>query len=81
MFTIQSLVTTVRMTYQGVFLMGAFYAAFEIQPRLQPKAGKTLGYQPSARGATLEVRYVLVVVYGMFCLISATQESNVYLSW
>jgi hypothetical protein len=56
LFTIQSLATTIRMTYQGVFLMGAFCAAFEIQPRLQPKLEETVEYRPSPTGLSIEMR-------------------------
>jgi ABC-type multidrug transport system fused ATPase/permease subunit len=54
------------MTYQGIFLMGAFCAAFEIQPRLQPRLEETVEFRPSPIGLGIEVRsgrlYIAVTI-------------------
>jgi hypothetical protein len=38
--------------------MAAFYAAMEVQPKLQPQDEETLEYVGSPGGAKIEVRYV-----------------------
>ncbi|KAH9947259.1 P-loop containing nucleoside triphosphate hydrolase protein [Amylocystis lapponica] len=55
-FTVANLLHTVRMAYQGIFLMGAFCAAMEVQPRLQPKADNRVKYRSSPLGVKLEAR-------------------------
>ena len=57
-FTIQNLLTTTRMAYQGVFLMGAFCAAAKIQPRLQPKHDEVTNYRRLPGGTRIQARHV-----------------------
>jgi ABC-type multidrug transport system fused ATPase/permease subunit len=57
-FTVQNLITTTRMAYQSIFLMGAFCAATKIQPRLQPKDEEVLSYRPMPGGAKIQARQV-----------------------
>ncbi|RPD67077.1 P-loop containing nucleoside triphosphate hydrolase protein [Lentinus tigrinus ALCF2SS1-7] len=54
--TAEALVHTLRMTFQGVFLMGAFCAATTLRPRLQPEASRTVPYQHSGMGMAIDVR-------------------------
>ncbi|KAI0693588.1 P-loop containing nucleoside triphosphate hydrolase protein [Cytidiella melzeri] len=55
-FTGRQLMQTVRMGFQGIFLMGAFCAAMEVQPRLQPES--PIEYQSSGKGMKIELRNV-----------------------
>lgn len=57
-FTLTNLLTTTRMAFQGIFLMGAFCAAMKIQPRLKPHAEKTVKFQCLPNGVRIEARYV-----------------------
>ena len=54
--TAEALVHTLRMAFQGIFLMGAFCAATSLKPRLEPDANRLLPYRPSSRGMSIEVR-------------------------
>ncbi|KAI0720196.1 P-loop containing nucleoside triphosphate hydrolase protein [Cerioporus squamosus] len=54
--TAEALVHTLRKTFQGVFLMGAFCAATTLRPRLQPEASRIIPYQQSGRGMAIDVR-------------------------
>ncbi|OCH87892.1 P-loop containing nucleoside triphosphate hydrolase protein [Obba rivulosa] len=54
--TARSLVMTLRLAFQGVFLMGAFCAALHIQPKLQPAADKVVRYKRSLRGMKIELK-------------------------
>ncbi|KZP13051.1 P-loop containing nucleoside triphosphate hydrolase protein [Athelia psychrophila] len=55
-FTLTNLLTTTRMAFQGIFLMGAFCAAMKIQPRLKPHAEKTVKFQCLPNGVRIEAR-------------------------
>ncbi|KAH9943359.1 P-loop containing nucleoside triphosphate hydrolase protein [Epithele typhae] len=52
----EALLYTLRMAFQGIFLMGAFCAASTLKPRLQPEAKMHLPYHPSGRGMSIDVR-------------------------
>jgi hypothetical protein len=52
----------INLILSGIFLMGAFYAAMKIQPRLQPKEDDALDYKSAHGGATIEVRYVKISI-------------------
>ncbi|KZT71596.1 P-loop containing nucleoside triphosphate hydrolase protein [Daedalea quercina L-15889] len=54
-FTTANLIHSIRMAYQGVFLMGAFCAAMEIQPVLQPR-GRDAPIKSSGKGMRLDVK-------------------------
>ncbi|KAH9938578.1 P-loop containing nucleoside triphosphate hydrolase protein [Fomitopsis serialis] len=54
-FTTANLVQSVRMAYQGIFLMGAFCAAMEIEPILQPK-GEDVPFASSGKGMRLDIK-------------------------
>ncbi|PCH41253.1 nucleoside triphosphate hydrolase protein [Wolfiporia cocos MD-104 SS10] len=54
--TVRNLIYSVRMAYQGIFLMGAFSAAMTLQPRLHPQANEVVEYQASPRGAKIEAK-------------------------
>ncbi|KAI0750891.1 P-loop containing nucleoside triphosphate hydrolase protein [Daedaleopsis nitida] len=53
--TAETLVHTLRMAFQGIFLMGAFCAANTLKPRLQPDANRAVPYR-SGPGMAIEVR-------------------------
>ncbi|GBE79587.1 predicted protein [Sparassis crispa] len=53
--TASSLLQSIRLTYQGIFLMGAFCAAMEIEPRLCPKT-EAITYRRSRSGMRLEAK-------------------------
>ncbi|RDX55712.1 P-loop containing nucleoside triphosphate hydrolase protein [Lentinus brumalis] len=54
--TAEALVHTLKTTFQGVFLMGAFCAATTLRPRLQPETSRIVPYQHSAMGMGIDVR-------------------------
>jgi len=54
-FTTANLMQSVRMAYQGIFLMGAFCAAMEIEPILQPK-GEDVPFASSGKGMRLDIK-------------------------
>ena len=56
--TAEALVHTLRLAFQGVFLMGAFCAATTLKPRLQPEANRAVPYRPG-KGMAIEVRYAI----------------------
>lgn len=58
-FTARALAETLRLAFQGVFLMGAFCAAMEIQPRLQPTKEALVKYKSTGKGMKIEARYEL----------------------
>ncbi|CCM04806.1 uncharacterized protein FIBRA_06999 [Fibroporia radiculosa] len=70
-FTIGHLSQSIRMAYQGIFLMGAFSAAMSIQPRLQPKKEVATVYQSFTKGMRLEARNLSYTYPG--CITSALQ--------
>ena len=57
MFTTANLIHSTRMAYQGIFLMGAFCAAMEVEPLLQPK-GRDVPFEVSGKGLKLDVKWV-----------------------
>jgi hypothetical protein len=44
------------MGFQGIFLMGAFCAAMEAQPQLQPDGPAAIEYRTTRKGMKLELR-------------------------
>ena len=46
------------MAFQSIFLLGAFSAAMEMEPRMQPKKGSALAYMCTGKGMKLEARFV-----------------------
>lgn len=57
MFTTANLIHSTRMAYQGIFLMGAFCAAMEVEPILQPR-GCDVPFEVSGKGMKLDVKCV-----------------------
>ncbi|KAI0092628.1 P-loop containing nucleoside triphosphate hydrolase protein [Irpex rosettiformis] len=59
-FTGRQLAQTLRMGFQGIFLMGAFCTAMEVQPQLQPESPTaTIKYRNTTRkGMKIELRNV-----------------------
>ena len=55
-FAFSNLMTTARMAFQGVFLMGAFCAAMNIHPDLEPIQEDLIPY-PATHGMKIEARY------------------------
>ena len=55
--TAGTLLQTLRMAFQGVFLMGAFSAATKLQPRLEPDPDRAVPYPASeGKGVAIEVK-------------------------
>ena len=52
----RSLLATIRMAFQGIFLMSAFCASMKLKPRLKPKEEETIRYRSTSRGASIQVR-------------------------
>lgn len=63
-FTFGNVLTTVRMAYQGVFLMGAFCAAMKMQPELEPRDEDVISYPSLPCGMKIEARSIVL----LFCL-------------
>ena len=57
-FTARNLLNTIQMAFQSIFLLGAFSAAMEMEPRMQPKKGSALAYMCTGKGMKLEARFV-----------------------
>jgi hypothetical protein len=58
---IGNLITTARMAFQSVFLMGAFCVAMKIQPRLHPAQEIYAEYRPLPKGIQIVVRWVMLL--------------------
>ncbi|OBZ76416.1 Lipid A export ATP-binding/permease protein MsbA [Grifola frondosa] len=54
--TAGNLLHTIRMVFQSIFMMGAFFAAMELEPRLQPKPDIVVKYRSSPGGMKIEMR-------------------------
>ncbi|KAG0699862.1 P-loop containing nucleoside triphosphate hydrolase protein [Suillus ampliporus] len=57
-YTVGNLVNTVRMAFQGIFFMGAFCAAMNIEPRLTPPSEDAEKYPSSTNGMKIEARHL-----------------------
>ncbi|KAI0832507.1 P-loop containing nucleoside triphosphate hydrolase protein [Trametes gibbosa] len=57
-FTAGTLIQTLRMIYQGIFLMGAFSAATRLKPHLEPPADGVVKYQRRQNGASIDIKNV-----------------------
>ncbi|KAL0949138.1 hypothetical protein HGRIS_009220 [Hohenbuehelia grisea] len=55
-FATRSLLSVVRMAFQSIFLMGAFTAAMQIKPLLEPKREESVPYPSIRGGMKLEAR-------------------------
>ena len=62
MFTVRQLLQTLRMGFQGLFLMGAFCAAMEVKPQLQPHEDRVAKFQCTGKGMRIEARYEYLLV-------------------
>ncbi|KAI0660900.1 P-loop containing nucleoside triphosphate hydrolase protein [Cubamyces menziesii] len=56
--TAGTMVQTLRLAFQGIFLMGAFCAATKLTPRLEPPAERTIAYQHTGNGAAIDIRNI-----------------------
>ena len=56
-FSIRQLAQLSRMAFQSIFFMGAFSAALQVRPRLQPSPEDRLAYPSSGKGMKIEARY------------------------
>ncbi|KAI0301874.1 P-loop containing nucleoside triphosphate hydrolase protein [Multifurca ochricompacta] len=57
-YTISTLIITLQMAVQGIFLMGAFCASMEIEPFLQPKKDTQVKYKSGSGGMKIEARNI-----------------------
>jgi len=72
-YTVGNLVNTVRMAFQGIFFMGAFCAAMNIEPRLTPPNEDAEKYPSLTNGMKIEARYFeLSLSFHVFTSVSAT---------
>ncbi|TDL29759.1 P-loop containing nucleoside triphosphate hydrolase protein [Rickenella mellea] len=55
MYSVRSLTHTVKMSFQSVFLMGAFFAAMSIEPRLSPDPEKRIKYETPVGGKGMKI--------------------------
>ncbi|KAI9063147.1 P-loop containing nucleoside triphosphate hydrolase protein [Trametes sanguinea] len=53
-----TLIHTLRMAFQSIFLMGAFSAAKKLRPRLEPPPENVVPFQPSTHGMAIIIRNV-----------------------
>jgi hypothetical protein len=79
-FTVTNLITTTRMAFQGVFLMGAFCAAMKIQPRLKPVKENTVRYRPLPRGVQIQARYAITKFSILVHLLTSWQQLVIHVS-
>ncbi|KAI9000933.1 P-loop containing nucleoside triphosphate hydrolase protein [Trametes punicea] len=63
--TAGTLVHTLRMAFQSIFLMGAFCAATRLKPRLEPSDDCVLPFQASEDGIAMDIRNVSFTYPGM----------------
>ena len=47
---------TIKMAFQGIFLMSAFSAAMKLKPQLQPNEDETVKYKSAQRGVSIHAR-------------------------
>ncbi|KAH0839627.1 P-loop containing nucleoside triphosphate hydrolase protein [Lanmaoa asiatica] len=57
-FTFGNFLTTARMAFQGIFLMGAFCAAMNIHPELEPMEEDVISYPSLPCGMKIEARHL-----------------------
>ncbi|GJE84393.1 ABC transporter ATP-binding protein [Phanerochaete sordida] len=57
-FSVRQLAQLSRMAFQSIFLMGAFSAALQVRPRLQPSPEDKLAYPSSGKGMKIEARNI-----------------------
>ncbi|KAK2466430.1 hypothetical protein APHAL10511_002072 [Amanita phalloides] len=55
-YTSRSLLATIKMAFQGIFLMSAFCASMKLKPRLKPKEEEMVRYRTTSGGASIQVR-------------------------
>lgn len=61
-YTVGNLVNTARMAFQGIFFMGAFCAAMNIEPRLTPVSEDAELYPSIPNGMKIEARYLKLFI-------------------
>lgn len=79
-YTVGNLVNTARMAFQGIFFMGAFCAAMNIEPRLTPVSEDAELYPSIPNGMKIEARYLKPsIVYVYLPSISATEIYHIHI--
>ena len=76
-FTFGHLLTTARMAFQGVFLMGAFCAAMHIHPELEPVQEDVIPYPSLPHGIKIEARSP--ILYPAVPLLTPSQAPRVHI--
>ncbi|CDO68722.1 hypothetical protein BN946_scf184652.g49 [Trametes cinnabarina] len=51
-----TLIHTLRMAFQSIFLMAAFSAARQLRPRLEPPAERVVPFRPALKGMAINIR-------------------------
>lgn len=62
-FAFGNFLTTTRMAFQGIFLMGAFCAAMNIHPELEPMEEDVISYPNLPCGMKIEARSLTLIKY------------------
>jgi hypothetical protein len=64
-FAVQSLTHTARTGFSSVFLMGAFSASMELQPKMKPTKGVEMPYMSAEKGGMkIQAKYVFGADFG-----------------
>ncbi|KAL0949137.1 hypothetical protein HGRIS_009220 [Hohenbuehelia grisea] len=77
-FATRSLLSVVRMAFQSIFLMGAFTAAMQIKPLLEPKREESVPYPSIRGGMKLEARYVW---FSLLLFLRFLHDDGSHASW
>lgn len=64
-FTFGNVLTTTRMAFQGIFLMGAFCAAMTIHPELEPTEEDVISYPSLPCGMKIEARSLTFIRHSL----------------
>lgn len=73
-FTFGNLLTTARMAFQSIFLMGAFCAAMNIHPALEPTEEDIVNYPRQPTGMKIEARWLPSSSRHIFPVSDSTRE-------
>ncbi|KAL5487862.1 hypothetical protein ACEPAI_5970 [Sanghuangporus weigelae] len=58
LFNVRSLICSFERAFQSIFYMGAFFAAMNIEPRLNPEPGRAVKYESTGKGMKIEARHI-----------------------
>lgn len=60
--TVQEFTTSIRLFYQGVFLLGAFHVALSLEPMLSPEKEDRVEYSKPGddSGMKIDIQYVFI---------------------